>query len=247
MKKKMFIKMAINRMLRRIGIEVRRLNREKPDTKRDVLKILCEKGIQPKTVIDVGVHYEGTPELYETFPDSKHILIEPVKEFESDILKICNKIEDVEYIRAAASNKSGFSKLEIKRTEYIHAGIVGDIDKSEWSINEKDCEIVEVITLDELVKNKKTNGPYLIKVDIDGGRDIQVVQGSINTLKDTDCVIIEALFSKIGETIVFLEKNGFYLWSIVDISYRNISLLQVDLVFLNNAFQKNPQFLPWGF
>ena len=223
----------------------RRLNREKTDTKRDVLKILSKKGIQPKTVIDVGVHNEGTPELYEIFPNAKHLLIEPVKEFERDILKFCKKIKDVEYIRAAASNKSGFSKLEIKRTKYVHAGIVGDVYNSESGMDEKDVDIVKVITLDELVKNKKINGPYLIKVDVDG-RDMEVIQGGIKTLKETNCVIIEALFPKIGETIVLLEKNVFFLWSIVDIRFRNESLMQIDLVFLNNAYKKNPQFSPWS-
>ena len=246
MQKKALIKRTINSMLRPLGIEIRRVFGEKPSTKRDALQILNEKGIQPKTVIDVGVHNEGTPELYEIFPDAKHILIDPVQEFERDILRLCKKIKNVEYVRAAASNKSGFSKLEIQRTKYVYGRIVGDIYESDTSMDEKDVEIVKVITLDELVKNKKTKGRYLIKVDIDG-RDIEVIQGSINTLKETDCVIIEALYPKIGETIVFLEKNKFFLWGIVDIIYVNKSLFQVDLVFLNKAYQKNPQYSPWKF
>ena len=94
-KKKTLIKWAIKRILHPLGVDVR-LYRKKPSSKRDVLEILSEKGIQPKTVIDVGVHNEGTPELYEIFPNAKHVLIEPVKEFECEILKICEKIKDVE-------------------------------------------------------------------------------------------------------------------------------------------------------
>lgn len=242
--KKSIIKKTINSMLGPLGVEISRRVKGKPNNKRDVLQIISENGIQPKTVIDVGVHNEGTPELYEIFPNAKHLLIEPGKEFERDILKFCKKIKDVELISAAVSNISGFSKLEIERTKYVHAGIVGDVYNSASGMDEKDVDIVKVITLDELVKNKKTNGPYLIKVDIDG-RDMEVIQGSINTLKETNCVIIEALFPMIGETIVLLEKNGFFLWSIVDICFRNKSLMQIDLVFINNAFQKNPQYSPW--
>src|SRR5262245_52875429 len=46
----------------------------------EALRHLKERGFTPRTVIDVGVA-RGTDDLYEAFPDAKHLLIEPLGEF----------------------------------------------------------------------------------------------------------------------------------------------------------------------
>ena len=57
---------------------------------------LKDNGFNPYTIIDVGVA-KGTPDLYDVFPDSFFYLIEPLKEFESDLIKILRtlKLENI--------------------------------------------------------------------------------------------------------------------------------------------------------
>ena len=222
---------------RRIVLEVRRANQ---NTKAGQLKFLSSIGLNPKTVIDVGVHNEGTPELYATFSDANFILIEPAKEFVDDILDFCKRIKNAELIQAAASNRSGISKIWIQRTRYVHAGLVGP---HEETVGEGEFQEVKMITLDELWKEKKMSAPFLIKIDVDG-KDLEVLQGSCEILNETDCVIVEATTKDISATINFMETHGFFLWSHADNLYKENVLWQQDLIFLNSNYRNRPEFKP---
>jgi len=55
------------------------------------LRLAKNLGFEPKTVIDVGAAL-GTFNLYETFPNSRHLLIEPIAENEPYLAKNCRKL-----------------------------------------------------------------------------------------------------------------------------------------------------------
>lgn len=236
---KLLAKLGVNWVLSLFELEVRRKHSTNRVTKHSTLKILKKLGLQPKTVIDVGVDIWGTTELYETFPNVKHVLIEPVEEYERDIMKLCERIKDVEFIKAAASNKSGISKLSVKKG--LTNSTLGEITGGTWK--KELMREVKVITLDEVCKKKKKPEPYLIKVDVDG-KDLEVLEGASDILKKTDCVIIESGIWDICRRTQFLENRGFFLWDIVDFLYKKEVLFQVDLIFLNNKYQ-NHKFMPW--
>ena len=44
-------------------------------------------GFQPATIIDVGVA-NGTPDIYESFPDAYYVLIDAVVEYEEGIARL---------------------------------------------------------------------------------------------------------------------------------------------------------------
>ena len=162
---KAHLRKFLNKILRPLGIAV---GKRMPLRKSEVLEVLKAAGLNPQTVIDVGVHRAGTPEIYETFPDVKTILIEPNDEFKEDILKFCKRLKDVELVNAAASDVAGQGKLQIHRTSCIHTALV---DKGHELGYTDEIKEVDVITLDEMCKDKKLSGPYLIKVDV-VGKDI---------------------------------------------------------------------------
>ena len=78
-------------------------------------------GFEPKTVIDVGAAL-GTFNLYETFPNARHLLIEPIAENEPYLAKICRKLKSAEYIIAAASKESGVCTLSVS-PGMVHSAI----------------------------------------------------------------------------------------------------------------------------
>ena len=104
-----FAKRPILGLVDRLGYEVRRklvadttlLRRDL----RDSLSHMRDLGFAPCTVIDVGVA-EGTPALYETFPNAFHLLVEPLQEFEPALRSICQRYRG-DYVLAAASTHSG--------------------------------------------------------------------------------------------------------------------------------------------
>ncbi len=79
---------------------------------------LKELGFEPRTVIDVGACL-GSFELYDTFPESRHILIEPVAENAPYLAKVCNQYKDASYIIAAATKEPATVTISVSPTRYI--------------------------------------------------------------------------------------------------------------------------------
>jgi FkbM family methyltransferase len=238
---RVFLRKTLNKILAPLDLSiVRRI----PLRKSDVLEVLKKAGLKPGTVIDVGVHRDGTSELYEAFPEVKTVLIEPNEEFEADILKMCRTMKDVEYIKAAATNVSGKGTLEVVRTRYVHASLVDQVNAGHPDGLARDMKEVEMVTLDDLCRRRKFPDPYLIKVDVDG-KDLEVLQGATDALKRTDCVIIEAPLHHLTLRASFLEQRGFFLYAIIEPFYARDVLWQVDLVFLNDRFKNDQSVRPW--
>jgi FkbM family methyltransferase len=203
------------------------------NTKRASLYNLRKLGFNPRVVIDVGAHV-GTFELYEVFPQSKHLLIEPVKEHESQLLKICKQLPDAEVIIAAAAKASGTVTLCLT-PNFQYASIVKTADEN------IDCSYrtVEAIALDDVCRDKNLNGPYLIKIDVDG-LEVDVLKGAVHILNETEYVIVETtLFGQFYDVMDFLRNHGFVAYDIVDNLYRptDDALWQVDTAFVRKDGQ----------
>lgn len=217
------------------------MNQKKPRaTKGQSLQYLRHLGLSPTTVFDVGVHAQGTPELYTAFPKSRFVLIEPVREHENSIKSLTASL-NAEYVWAAASKEPGRTILSVRKG-LTHSQI-GKLEGGTWSPGL--TREIEVVTLDGLAQEKNLKGPFLVKVDVDG-RDIEVLQGASEVLKQTDCVVIESVAWAIPGIGHFLGKLGFFLWDIVDMLHLEGMLWQVDLVFLNERFRDNSTFDPWA-
>lgn len=191
-------------------------------------------GFEPRTVIDVGACL-GTFELYETFPESKLILIEPVAENAPHLAKICNQYKDATYIIAAANKEPANVTISVS-PNLIHSSIISNsADVS------KDSEVRNVpgITLDGLCKQLQLEGPYLIKVDVDG-LEVDVLAGATQILQNTEYVIVEVcLFGQMYDVITFMKSQAFVVYDIVDLGYQPSSgaLWQVDMAFVKESGQ----------
>ncbi len=222
-----------NGILARFGYEVKRRPRWTGRlTKRSSLELLKGLGVCPETVVDVGVGPYGTPELYEVFPDSMHVLVEPVKEFWPAIEALRAGIKRSRLVRAAAFSQEGTATLRGARglTHFT----LGETTGERWESSL--ARETPMTTLDQICKTHQTQGPYLIKVDVDG-KDLDVLQGSENVLKETACVVIESNPADISAKASFLEKRGFFLWDIVDLGYKERILHQVDLILIHNQYR----------
>ena len=197
-------------------------------------------GFEPETVIDVGAGL-GTFEIYESFPKSRYLLIEPIAENEPYLKKICQYLERADYIIAAASTEAGLVPLQVNLSNFIHSYIS---EEGEASSETFELRTIPAVTLDEICKSRQLEGPYLIKVDVDG-RELDVLGGAIQILQNTDLVIVEvnlyvtARFDKMCAVINFMKEQGFVAYDIVDFSYRlsDLALFQVDMVFVKESGQ----------
>ncbi|MEG4352705.1 FkbM family methyltransferase [Microcoleus sp. LAD1_D3] len=191
-------------------------------------------GFEPKTVIDVGAAL-GTFNLYDTFPNSRHLLIEPIVENEPYLAKICRKLKSAEYIIAAASKESGVFTLNVS-PGMVHSSLSENrvTDSSNPYLRK-----IPAITLDGICRERNLSGPYLIKVDVDG-QELDVLAGATEILQQTEYVIVEVtLFGQMYDVMSFMKSQGFAAYDIVDLSYRptDTALWQVDMAFVKESGQ----------
>lgn len=195
--------------------------------------LLAKKlGFEPKTVIDVGAAL-GTFNLYETFPNSRHLLIEPIAENEPYLAKICRKLKSAEYIIAAATKTAGVFTLNVS-PDMVHSSISENraTDSSNPYVRK-----IPAVTLDGICKERNLPGPYLIKVDVDG-QEVDVLAGATEILQQTEYVIVEVtLFGQMYDVITFMKSQGFAAYDIVDLGYRpgDTALWQVDMAFVKES------------
>ena len=195
------------------------------------LRKVRELGIPIETVIDVGV-LTGTGELMAAFPDKKHLLIEPIVEWNERIRQsYSSKGIDFDLVNVAASNANGRTNMEtgtvVPGKPISHARLTNKALGA--SVRE-----VEVRTLDTLLDEHRHPAPYLLKIDVDGV-ELLILEGARDkTLGQTNVVVIEANIRNFLERAAFLQGEGFELFDIVDPCYYDGRLRQFDLVFLNS-------------
>ncbi len=197
-------------------------------------------GFEPETVIDVGAGL-GTFAIYDAFPKSRYLLIEPIAENEPYLKKICQHLERADYIIAAASTEAGLVPLQVNVSNFIHSYISED---GEASSENFELRTIPAVTLDEICRTRQLEGPYLIKVDVDG-RELDVLAGATQTLQNTELVIVEvnlyvtARFDKMASVINFMKQQCFVAYDIVNLAHRpsDLALFQVDMVFVKESGQ----------
>ena len=204
-----------------------------PIPRNSKLGALCHlkgQGFTPATVIDVGVQ-KGTPELYAVFPESLHVLIEPVKEQEPVMQRICEVLPNAVYVLAAAAARTGTTHLRVSHNA-MYSNMTSAEDRGDSASS---VRTVPTIALDDLVEKRNFAGPILLKIDVDG-QEIDVIQGATRVLKHkVEYVVVEStLFGQINDVISAMLKNDFAIYDILEPLYRPLdgALWQVDLVFV---------------
>ncbi|MCB0336986.1 MAG: FkbM family methyltransferase, partial [Bdellovibrionales bacterium] len=170
-----------------------------------------------------------------------HVLIEPIAEHEPALIEVCAKFPNATHIIAAAAASTGTTQLRINK-DLRHSSIVEDVIPSERHIFRE----IPTIALDDLVAQSNLQGPFVIKIDVDG-REVDVLQGAKQALKKTEYAIIEStLFGQIYDVMDFMRSQGFVVYDIVELAYRPLdgALWQVDMAFVkeNSIYRKDMRY-----
>ena len=244
------LKILIQRVLNGFGYQITR-DLTQRHSLAGVLEQVKKLGFEPQTVIDVGVAH-GTFELYETFPDATHLLIEPLVEFEDDLKNIANQYSNVEYVIAAASSKQGTMEFTV-RDELVLSSSLDEMDGSHINGTLRE---VRTTTIDNLCHEKHLSGPYLIKVDVQGA-ELDVLDGVKKVLAESELVVLEvSLFQlfvdgpQFYDVVNYMKERQFVVYDIFGWHTRLLdeALAQVDLAFVkeNGQFRKHHRYRPIG-
>ena len=229
-----WLKPRARRVLDRAGIEVRRRGRGVRRTAPEVLAHVRGLGLEPATVFDVGVAW-GTPELYEAFPRAHHVLVEPLVEYEPRIREVEQRYS-AEWVQAAAGPSPGTAEMAVHRTWFMSSMLGG------WKGHDADDVVpreVPVMTLDQVREERGLRGPFVVKVDVEGG-ELRVLDGASRVLEETELVLLEVNMFRFlpeapdfGDVVLYMRDRGF---AVYDFYGGHLRLLDGALAMTNVAF-----------
>ena len=184
-------------------------------------------------------------ELYTSFPDSFFLLIEPLKEFEPDLRSILMQYRG-SYIIAVAGWKTGEATFNVHENHLGGSSLYKEMMRSEVDGHEVN---VPIIMLDDILKDKLLNGPYLIKVDVQGA-EIDVLEGGQKALAKAEVVVLEvSMFQfmkgapEFFDIVFYMKQHGFVAYDIILGWNRPLdnALGQIDIIFVkeNGQFRQD--------
>jgi FkbM family methyltransferase len=199
--------------------------RQQAEWRPDILK---GSGMNPRTVVDVGVG-RGTPQLYEAFPTSFQVLIEPLKEHEPDLQNILKQYEG-RYFLTAVGSSNRRSTITVEPRPHMSSFLERTAKTSTGDPTDK--REVPVTTLDTLMEEHNLQPPFGLKIDTEGF-ELEAIKGAPKFLRKTQFVIAEVSITKrfvggysFSEFTEAMNRNGFFLWDLMTIRRRF-----VDAVF----------------
>lgn len=221
-----------------------------------ILTSLIDNGINVGNILDVGVRF-GTPPLIDTFPDKKHYLFEPMGEYARVIQNNYSDAGiDYELIIAGCGEEDRDGELvKIFRKGEDKIPTHSQIMRPGITPTNGRVEKTPIISIDSFVRRKKLNGPFLLKVDVDGF-ELEVLRGAVHTIRQCSVVIIEVVRSQFFERIAFMHELGFAVHSLGDVRFGSFigdvedvgcydtGFRQCDVVFLPADDNRSSQFCP---
>jgi FkbM family methyltransferase len=184
----------------------------------------------PRTVIDVGVA-NGTPALYDSFPKARHVLIEPLREFEEDLRRIM-ATHDAYFLSTAVGSTTGKTKIFVDQEDPLMSSVLKTVVPRQ-RISERE---VPITTLDALMRQEGWEAPFGLKIDAEGF-EREVIEGARALLLETEFVIAELSLSERFEGssssrdfIALLESRGFTVLDVLDAARVQIGL-HADVLF----------------
>ena len=172
------------------------------------------------TLIDIGVGPKGTEDLYRVFKNANLILIDPIDEAKEYANKL-SKDRKVVFIQSALGKDDDIEKnMKLQKER----GYTSFLEISPINMEDDYTEIkkLKISKLDTLLNDKNKLGRIGIKIDVEG-YELDVVLGSIETLKFTKFVIAEVRHNhesligvyKLHEFMSVMNKNNFTLSKIL--------------------------------
>lgn len=219
----------------KFGFQIQR-TRENPEFSMDgALQRCIKRGLLVNTVIDIGASNSSWSRMCMKFlPKATYLLIEAQDAHRIGLEQFKKEYVNTDYVIAAAGGREGSIYFD---SGNLFGGLASEIPF------EKNCIEVPVITIDEEVKRRNLQPPFLMKLDTHGF-EIPILMGASNALKNTGLVIIETYNYKLTTDSLqyyqmcdYMEKLGFSSIEMVDFMLRKYddSLWQMDTFFIPSS------------
>jgi FkbM family methyltransferase len=223
--KKVLLK-AANALLRPVGAQI---YREGMDME-SVLKRLANRSGEIQTVVDIGASDGRWSDMsMKLFPRARFIGVDPLAEREPELKRLKERRPRFDYILCVAG-ESDNDTVDLAVTDDLDGSTVGGAGR---------VRKVPSHSIDEIVKIKQCEGPFILKFDTHGF-EVPILKGASKTLEDTRYIVMEVYnYRHVEGTLLFhemcalLEGMGFRCFNMADQLQRPLDgcLWQMDLFF----------------
>lgn len=191
------------------------------------------RGMDVNTIIDVGgSDGRWSLEIMKHFPNAYFYIIEANRVHEKKLITFKKENKNVDYRIAAGGSDVG--KIYFDNSSPFG----GKASNKQTGTNQIE---VSCTTIDHEVLDKKLKPPYGIKLDTHGF-EVPIIEGALETLKNTDFLVIETYNFKLTaeeclrfpELCLYMESKGFRVIDIAEPLFRPFdkALWQLDLFFV---------------
>ncbi|MGK9339356.1 FkbM family methyltransferase [Sinorhizobium meliloti] len=184
-------------------------------------KYLARFNFSPDVVVDVGVS-RGSDFLYELFPRTKTLLIDPYPGFEDICRKRYGDEYNFDYFECAVGAEAGKSTLKIQSDD-IGKSTLGVPTTMQGQNTVKEVE-VDVKTLDSVCR--PYSGKIGLKIDTEG-HEYEVLKGASETLRRAEFVIAEVSIKKrywggyrFSDVIALMREHDFEMLDLLNPIWR---------------------------
>ncbi len=245
------MKSTLNAALGNLGYEIRRKRNapppapaipvsSEPPTRvsfHEGLQQIQRLGWQPATILDVGgAHGSFTRAAHTLFPAARCVMVEPLQEFRAGLEALAQQIPNTSLESVAAGKADGTATFHVHR-DWDGSSLYRE---SEGPQVDGVAREVPMKTLDTLSRGHNLQGPFLLKVDVQGA-ELDVLSGAATVLPQCDYVLLEVtLFNffiggaQFADVVAFMYARGFVPYDVYALLYRPLddALSQLDLAFV---------------
>jgi FkbM family methyltransferase len=171
-----------------------------------ILEQLRDRGFQPKAILDVGANKGAWSRTAKSvFKAANCYLIEPQIEMQSYLEPFCKEFPNSEWILAGAGAESG----ELTLTVWDDLAGSSFLPSTDDAAQVSKQRTVPIVTIDELIAEKKMPIPELVKLDVQGF-ELEALKGATQLFGKTEVFIMEvSLFPFLPGQPIFDEVIGF--------------------------------------
>ncbi|MBW6425827.1 FkbM family methyltransferase [Rhizobium sp. XQZ8] len=200
-------------------------------------ELLRNLATNAKTIIDIGINH-GTPALYRAFADRPFVLIDPAKNAEE---KARHKPREYVFVNKAVGEKKDTLTLHENSGKTSLLKPTGEFKT--WDI--LDEYEVEVDRLDTIIKDLGVEGPFGVKMDIQGF-ELPAIRGMTGIMDQVDFLVCEVQVRRTSEgvyqfsdLIVEMHKHDFVFYNFMN-QWKPTARFY-DVVFLRRSNSKFDQ------
>ncbi len=144
------------------------------------------------TLIDIGVGPDGTPELYDHFPDSRLVLIDPLDEAEAYFENKIKGGREARFIKAALGAEDGEAELFVEPA--LGRSTLMQVADINWESEPTEVRHVPMLTLDSAIASAFVSEvpPSDVGIKIDAeGFELEIIKGATQILQNARFVLAE--------------------------------------------------------